>query len=69
MWKWTCPNEPKILWEHHRQEWANQSILLHLLGSEKHNLAPCNADPEAHKAEDDGKACGMPNCHIPYLKK
>lgn len=74
MWRWSCPNNPGLIWEHHSLESANQSILLHLLGSEQFNFAPCPADPKLHQADDDLLPCSQPEltgypCRIPYIQK
>jgi len=72
MWKWSCPAEPKIIWEHHSQTSANEMILAHILGVQRLNIKPCTLDPVAHKAEDDGIPCEGGSrgriCNIPYVR-
>jgi hypothetical protein len=67
MWKWTCPASPKVIWEHHSEESARQSMGIHVIvGSPTHGLVPCTL---VHELVDDGVPCGMDNCRILYKRK
>ena len=63
MWKWHCPGNPTLIWEHHSQEMAMESIADHVGAFLRH---PCL---EIHELVDDGVPCDVPGCTIPYMRK
>lgn len=70
MWKWTCPNSPGLIYEHHSWKSLNVSLTGHEDGLNVLGLceiAPCNS---THEYFDDGKPCSNRGrgCHIPYVR-
>lgn len=68
MWKWTCPNTPNLIWEHHSWTSLNESLTIHEDGFtllRGHVVKPCD---EEHDYWDDGEPCAQRNCQIPYVR-
>jgi hypothetical protein len=68
MWKWTCPRDPKLIWEHHSWKSLNESLTIHEDGFSRpgfRTIPPCN---EEHDYWDDGVPCQNRRCRIRYVR-
>jgi hypothetical protein len=64
MWKWSCPSNPQLIWEHHSRKDALESIAAHVGGVGMMYRPPCEL---VHELKDDGVPCDTPDCNIPYV--
>lgn len=66
MWKWHCPQEPLLVFEHHNKAYALQSIALHVLvGYAPLGIPTCTL---IHELMDNGEECFVEDCSIPYIR-
>lgn len=67
MWKWTCPKQPKLEYEHHSWSALNEHLTLHEDGFVSDLLSIEGCDEE-HEYWDDGNPCGHPKCQKRYIR-
>lgn len=67
MWHWTCPKDPKLIYEHHSYELLNESLTAHELGCDIPSFRSFPSCQEIHEFWDDGNPCDVPNCKFEYV--
>jgi hypothetical protein len=73
MWKWQCPKESKLVWEHHSFKLLDEHLNTHEVGINVsggvriEGFGSFPACEEIHDYWDDGVPCGQRNCRIPYV--
>lgn len=66
MWKWSCPDDPGYIREHHSEALADEAAWAHENGyfGLVPNAKPC---PHVHDVVDDGIPCQRPGgCNLKY---
>lgn len=67
MWKWMCPKNPLIVYEHHSMKSLDESLTSHENGIDIPgviNFPPCD---EIHDYWDDGEPCRQRRCNRRYI--
>lgn len=70
MWKWTCPKNPSMIWEHHSWAQLHESLKAHEDGFKVPGFREFPACSEVHYFWDNGEPCleNGKGCHIPYVR-
>lgn len=69
MWKWTCPKQPNVIWEHHSWTSLNEALTGHEDGLAETGLRSFPPCEEEHDYWDDGEPCANRHrCRIPYVR-
>jgi hypothetical protein len=68
MWKWECPKQPKVVFEHHSWTSLNESLTFHEDGVDIPGLITLPPCDEEHVYWDDGTPCSTPRCTHRYIR-